>query len=66
MRFYHGFATAMFVPVAEAAIAERFSAKRGERMAAFNSATYIGRGIAPFLGGDLSCLSPTMVSTPSI
>ncbi len=53
VRFYHGFATAMFVPVAEAAIAERFSAKRGEHMAAFNSATYIGRGIAPFLGGSI-------------
>jgi len=53
VRFYHGFATAMFVPVAEATIAERFPAKRGERMAAFNSATYIGRGIAPFLGGSI-------------
>lgn len=51
MRFYHGFATAMFVPVAEATIAERFPTKRGERMSAFNSATYVGRGIAPFLGG---------------
>ncbi|MDR1993235.1 MAG: MFS transporter [Nitrososphaerota archaeon] len=51
VRFYHGFATAMFVPVAEATIAERFPTKRGERMSAFNSATYVGRGIAPFLGG---------------
>jgi MFS family permease len=53
VRFYHGFATAMFVPVAEATIAERFSTQRGERMAVFNSATYIGRGIAPFLGGSI-------------
>jgi MFS family permease len=51
VRFYHGFATAMFVPVAEATIAERFPAKRGEHMAAFNSVTSIGRCIAPFLGG---------------
>jgi MFS family permease len=53
VRFYHGFATAMFVPVAEATIAERFPAKRGEHMAAFNSVTSIGRGIAPFLGGSI-------------
>jgi MFS family permease len=53
VRFYHGFATAMFIPVAEATIAERFPTKRGERMSAFNSATYVGRGIAPFLGGSI-------------
>jgi MFS family permease len=53
VRFYHGFATAMFVPVAEATIAERFPAKRGERIAAFSSITSIGRGIAPFLGGSI-------------
>jgi len=51
VRFYHGFATAIFVPVAEASIAERFPTKRGERISLFSSATYIGRGIAPFLGG---------------
>ncbi len=51
VRFYHGFATAIFVPVAEATVAEQFPAKRGERISAFNSATYVGRGIAPFLGG---------------
>jgi MFS family permease len=53
VRFYHGFATAMFVPVAQATIAERFPAKKGEHMAAFSSATHIGRGIAPFLGGSI-------------
>ncbi len=51
MRFYHGFATAVFVPVTEATIAEQFPAKRGERISLLNSATAIGRGIAPFLGG---------------
>jgi len=29
VRFYHGFATAIFVPVAEAALAEAFPTKRG-------------------------------------
>lgn len=51
VRFYHGFATAIFVPVAEASIAESFPAKRGERISLFSSATYVGRVIAPVLGG---------------
>lgn len=50
VRFYHGFATAIFVPVAEASIAEIFPAKRGERISLFNAATYIGRLVAPLLG----------------
>jgi MFS family permease len=53
VRFYHGFATAIFVPVAEAAIAEAVPAKRGERISLFSSATYAGRIIAPTLGGYL-------------
>ena len=53
VRFYHGFATAIFVPVAEATIAENYPAKRGERISSFNSATAIGRGLAPFLGGSI-------------
>jgi MFS family permease len=51
VRFYHGFATAIFVPVAEASIAELFPTKRGERLSIFNSATAVGRALAPFLGG---------------
>jgi len=51
VRFYHGFATAIFVPVAEASIAELFPAKSGERISLFSSATYVGRVIAPVLGG---------------
>ncbi|MCW4000504.1 MAG: MFS transporter [Candidatus Bathyarchaeota archaeon] len=51
VRFYHGFATAMFIPVAEASIAEMFPTKRGERISLFNSATAVGRALAPFLGG---------------
>lgn len=53
VRFYHGFATAIFVPVAEATIAEHYPAKRGERISSFNSATAVGRGLAPFLGGSI-------------
>jgi MFS family permease len=51
VRFYHGFATAIFVPVAEASLAELFPSQRGERISLFTSATYVGRSIAPFLGG---------------
>jgi MFS family permease len=58
VRFYHGFATAIFVPVARATIAEQYPARRGERLSAFTSATIVGRGIAPFLGGFI--LSATL------
>lgn len=51
VRFYHGFATAIFVPVAEAAIAEQSLSNRGERISIFSSITSIGRATAPFLGG---------------
>jgi MFS family permease len=58
VRFYHGFATAIFVPVARATIAEYYPARRGERISTFTSATIVGRGIAPFLGGFI--LSATL------
>ncbi len=51
VRFYHGFATAIFVPVAQASIVELFPTKRGERISLFSSATHVGRLIAPTLGG---------------
>jgi MFS family permease len=51
VRFYHGFATAMFVPVANAAIAEKFPSDKGAKMSTFSSITIVGRIIAPALGG---------------
>lgn len=51
VRFYHGFATAMFIPVVNASIAEQFPTNRGERISIFSSATIVGRIAAPFLGG---------------
>jgi len=59
VRFYHGFATAIFVPVAEASIAEMFPTKRGERISLFSSATYVGRVIAPLLGGYILLVTNT-------
>ena len=51
VRFYHGFATAVFIPVAEATVSELFPNNRGEKISIFNSATAVGRALAPFLGG---------------
>ena len=51
VRFFHGFATAIFIPVAEASIATLFPTKRGERISLFNSFSAVGRALAPFLGG---------------
>ena len=57
VRFYHGFATAIFVPVTEATIAEQFPTKRGERISLLSSATAVGRAAAPFLGGYILFLT---------
>lgn len=51
VRFYHGFATAMFVPVTNAFVAELFPDKKAERISLFSSVTIVGRTTAPFLGG---------------
>ena len=54
VRFYHGFATAIFMPVAMAAVADRFEpAVRGQMLGTYSSFTMVGRFIAPFLGGLL-------------
>ena len=57
VRFYHGFATAIFGPVASAAIVERFPKSKAERVSSFSSVTMVGRGIAPFLGGYILLMS---------
>jgi MFS transporter, DHA1 family, multidrug resistance protein len=53
VRFYHGFATAIFGTVASAAIAGRFPARRAAMLSMYSSVTIVGRSIAPFLGGFL-------------
>jgi MFS family permease len=57
VRFYHGFATAIFVPVARAAITDIYTSRKGEKISTFTSATIVGRGIAPFLGGLILSLT---------
>jgi MFS family permease len=53
VRFFHGTATAILVPVISAVIAERFPVNKGEMLGQFASATLIGRMIAPLVGGAL-------------
>jgi MFS family permease len=57
VRFYHGFATAIFGTVATAAIAERYTADRAARISTYSSVTIVGRSVAPFLGGALISLA---------
>lgn len=53
IRFFHGFATAIFVPVAMAFVSDLFHRERGEKIGWFSTATLIGRFIAPVLGGGI-------------
>ena len=54
IRFYHGFATGMFMPVAMAAIADHYPAEvRGQALGTYSSFTMVGRFSAPFAGGAL-------------
>jgi len=53
VRFYHGFATAIFVPVSMALVAQLFHKERGEKMGWFSTSTLIGRFMAPAIGGGI-------------
>jgi MFS family permease len=53
IRFYHGFATAIFIPVAMALVADIFKKERGEKMGWFSTSTLIGRFMAPLVGGGI-------------
>jgi len=53
LRIYHGFATAIFMPVSLAFIADIFASGRGEKMGLFSSSTMIGRLLAPVVAGFL-------------
>jgi len=53
VRFYHGFATAIFIPVAMALVADYFHEERGEKMGWFSSSTLAGRFLAPIVGGSV-------------
>lgn len=53
VRFYHGFATAVFIPVSMALVSDLFHKERGEKMGWFSTSTLIGRFIAPIAGGSI-------------
>ena len=53
IRFYHGFSTAIFVPVAMAAIAESYPDNKGKYISSFSSITFVGRFLAPLTGGTI-------------
>lgn len=51
LRFVHGFATAIFSPVASAYVADLFQKGRGEKLGWFSSANDVGATIGPMIGG---------------
>jgi MFS family permease len=53
VRFYHGFATAAFGPVAMAVVAAFSRKNTGQNLSLYSSATMIGRALAPTAGGVL-------------
>ena len=53
LRFLHGLATAIFSPVASAAVADLFREGRGEKLGWFASANEFGSAFGPLLGGAL-------------
>jgi len=53
VRFYHGLATAIFLPVAMATVADLFKKERGEKMGWFSTSTLGGRFMAPLVGGTI-------------
>lgn len=53
VRFYHGLATAIFVPVAMAMVSDLFHQGRGEKLGWFSTSTLLGRFMAPIIGGSL-------------
>ncbi len=53
VRFYHGLATAIFLPVAMALVSTLSHKERGEKLGWFSTATLAGRFMAPVVGGSI-------------
>ncbi len=53
VRFYHGFATAAFGPVAMATIAAYSGKNIGRNLSLYSSTTLVGRALAPTVGGTM-------------
>jgi len=63
VRFYHGFATAIFMPVAMAYVSDLFHKERGEKLGWFSTSTLLGRFLAPVAGGAVISL---LVFSPAL
>ncbi|MDQ1279453.1 MAG: hypothetical protein QG670_715 [Thermoproteota archaeon] len=57
VRVYHGLATATLAPVISATIADMYASRRGEMMSIITSSQYLGRLIAPIMGGLILTLA---------
>ena len=53
VRFYHGFATAIFGTVVGAELAARYPQNRGHALGVYSAVSTAGRSLAPFVGGVL-------------
>jgi MFS family permease len=53
VRLFHGLATAIFLPVAMALVADLHEGARGEKIGWFSTATLLGRFAAPMAGGTI-------------
>lgn len=62
IRFLHGFATAIFGPVATAMVADLFDRQRGEKIGWFASSVTTGKLVGPLLGGYLLMFSGYKIS----
>jgi len=63
VRFFHGFATAIFVPVAMALVSGLSRQERGEKLGWFSTSTLVGRFMAPLVGGGILSLYALESST---
>lgn len=63
VRFIHGLATGIFMPVAMALVADMHATSRGERLGLMSSVTQLGRFLAPLAGGILLGLGGTLPGT---
>src|SRR5262245_48200992 len=63
LRFVHGFATAIFSPVAAAYVASLAESGRGARLGWFSSSTGIGATAGPVIGGFLLYFSASYAVT---
>lgn len=57
VRFYHGFATALYGPPASALVAKAYPTSRGQKLGVYNAAENAGIAIGPILGGGVLALT---------